>query len=117
MSKIYTITIKINQKGPTVDQYYDLLDKLYTSYGIFVEDQVFETDKKYNLHIHGIFHSNQKFSIKQIVKNLKVHIFITEVESIEKLKPWLKYLEKQKYKQHSIITLNPFYHQKMFIDE
>lgn len=114
---IYTITIKINKKGPTEEQYHSVLDQLYSKFGILVEDMVYETDKKYNLHLHGIFHKEDKFTIKQIVKDLKVHIFITKIESLSKLTPWLKYLEKQKYKQHSILTLNPYYHRNMFQED
>lgn len=114
MSKIYSITLKINKKGPTVDEYYDLLEQLYIKFGIIVEEMVFETDSKLNLHIHGIFDVETKFSFKCIAKVLKCHVWITNLDTNEKYFNWTKYLKKQKYKQQSILTLNPFYHSYQF---
>lgn len=116
MVQSYSITIKINKKGPTSDEYYDLIERLYREDGIFIDSLTFETDKKYNLHVHGIFSSNQKIIYSSLTKKYKVHIYITRLNNDE-LRIWEKYIKKQRYKQLSILALNPYYHHYSFIDD
>lgn len=113
---IYAVTIKLNHKGPTEEEYQELLYKLYNNEALFLKEMVYETDLKNNLHIHGIINYDRKFSYKQLVKKYKCHIFFREISNVMEMDHWMKYMKKQKYKQNSILTLNPFYHQYMFVN-
>lgn len=113
---IYAVTIKINHKGPSEEEYQDLLYKLYNNEGIFIQKMVYEIDSKNNLHIHGIYISDKKFSFKKLVKLYKCHMMFIEIKNIIQMDSWIKYLQKQKYKQNSILELNPYYHKYMFIN-
>lgn len=115
--KNFAITIKINKKGPSADEYYDLLSELYQNDNIFVHPMVFEEDSHKNLHIHGSFtlEDYEKLSFKQLVRKYKCHIYIKQITSEDK---WINYCRKttpNHEQQMNLINENHFYHYYGFI--
>lgn len=109
MEKKFAVTIKINQKGPTIEDYHEKLNKLYERFQIIVEDIVYEEDSKGNLHIHGTFTDNRRLYYPAIVKVLKCHFYAIEWKS----KGWTDYMLKtkpNKYQQEALVNENYYKH-------
>jgi len=120
--KTFAITIKINKKGPTEEDYQEICESLLYDEAILVEGLTYEVDSRNNLHLHGWFDLQDgcKVCYKQLIRRYKCHIYIKELLTVDDMAMWLRYLKKtgpNPFQQEQLCIENFYCHYYAFNDD